>query len=200
MAAPDTIFPSSIDQPWILAFDETMRDQLATLPVEAVLVTLTDLVPVEALDLLISQWGLSGRGVDLSALTNDNKRILLRQAARLNATRGTIYALRFMFSVFGMPDIEVIEAAQLNIERYYDGTWYYSGVLPYGFEWHWAQYVIKIYVDSSTVTITEALLAAMEFVLFEYAPTRCHHLGFTLATDVEAEAVTITDNLTITVI
>ena len=200
MATPTTIFPPSIDQPWILAFDETMRDQLAGLPVEVVLVTLTDLVPEGALDILLAQWGLVGHGVDITNLSASDKRIVLRQAARLNAGRGTIFALRFMFAVFGMRDIVVVEAAELNAERYYDGTWYYSGVIPYGFEWHWAEYVIQIIVDTATVSIDSALLGAMDFVLREYAPTRCHHLGYTLVAPTEVEAITISDTLTITVI
>ncbi len=189
MAAPDTITPASIAQPWLLAFDETTRDKLEGLPVEAVLTYLTDLVPVGALDILISQWGLSGNGGLFGTATEQVKRNLLREAATINARRGTIWALRYMFSVFGMPKIEVIESAGLNIDRYYDGTWFYNGSIPYGFEWHWTQYVIKVYVDSATVPVDAALQAAMELVLLEYAPARCNHIAPTLTMETIVEEI-----------
>lgn len=192
-----SILPQSISKhPHISALEEGFADKLAALDVGAALLYLTEIVAESALDTLIAQWGLSGHGVEFSYLTVTQKRELVRQAALVNQRRGTIWVLRYMFAAAGMPEIHVAEAAELNVRRYYNGVWHYNGVIPYGFMWLWAQYAVVIYADVMTVAMTDALLAAMDRMLLEFAPARCAHIGFTARVRMDDE-LGLTDELTI---
>ena len=180
MAIQDNILPSSIrSAAHLAAFDAAMRDIMAGVDVGAVLIHLTQQVDASALDTLIEQWALVGEGVSVIDATQSVKRDLLVNAGIVNQRRGTIWVLRFIFSIAGIPDIEVIEANGLNIARYYDGTWFYSGVIPYGFQWKWAEYAIKIYVDTMTTSLSDAVYGTLDFILKAYAPARCKHIGYT---------------------
>ena len=198
MAIPDNILPSSIrDEPHIAAFDATMRDMLATVDVAAVLVHLTEQVAESALDTLIDQWGLNSGAFSMRTATVAAKRKILREAALLNRRRGTIWALRYIFEANGMEEIHVAEAGELNVRRYYNGVWRYSGAIPYGFMWLWAEYAIIIYTDNMTATLTQQLLDTMSAGLLAYAPARCHHIGYTMRVR-GPEEVGVGDSLQIT--
>ena len=181
MSIPDNILPSSIrDEPHIAAFDATMREMLATVDVSAVLVYLTEIVAESALDTLIDQWGLNSGAFSMRTATVAAKRKILREAALLNRRRGTIWALRYIFEANGIEEIHVAEAEELNISRYYDGTWRHNGAILHGFQWLWAEYAIIIYADNMTATLTQQLLDTMSAGLLSYAPARCHHIGYTM--------------------
>ena len=190
--------PQSISgETHIAAFETAFADKLAALDVGAVLLYLVQQLPADALDTLIDQWGLSGHGVVFTTYTDAQKRTLLRQAALVNQKRGTIWVLRYLFEAAGMPHIEIAEAVELNANRYYDGTWFYSGTIPFGFQWLWAEYAVKVYEDVATVTINAALLEAMDRPLLEFAPARCNHLDFQLIAP-QAEIIRASDVLVVT--
>lgn len=180
----------------IAGFETAFAEKLAALNVGAVLLYLTQQLSSSALDTLIQQWGLSGHGVEFSSYTEAQKRSLISQAALVNQRRGAVWVLRYLFEAAGMPHIEIAEAVTLNTDRYYDGTWFYSGVIPYGFQWLWAEYAVKVYEDVTTVTINEALLEAMDRILLEFAPARCNHIGFTLVVPM-ADTVGVSDSLSV---
>lgn len=180
MSIENNILPSSIrSKTHLAAFDAAMRDALAGLDIAAVLLHLTEQVEESALDLLIEQWGLTGEGVSVANATTQVKRTLLLNAALANQRRGTIWVVRLLFATAGIPDIDVVEATELNTARYYDGTWYYSGVIPYGFQWKWAEYAVRIYIDTATITIDQAILGTLDFILKAYTPARCKLIGYT---------------------
>lgn len=194
-----TILPQSISaQAHIQAFELAFAEKLAALDVSAVLLYLTEQVAESALDTLIAQWGLSGHGVEFTSYTVAQKRKLLNQAGLVNQKRGTIWVLRYLFDAAGFPEIEIVEAAELNIRRYYNGTWTYSGTIPYGFQWLWAQYVVRIQEDVAEITITTAVLDALDRLLLEFTPARCAHVGFTLAAR-PSDTLGLADNLVITI-
>lgn len=200
MAIPDNILPSSISgAPHLAAFDEVMRDALAGIDIGAVLVHLTEQVPESALDVIAEQWGLPGEGYSFASAPVDVKRKLIREAGLLNARRGTIWAIRYLFDVAGMPDIEVVEAGELNADRYYDGTWFYSGVIPYGFVWLWAQYAIKIHINTATIAMSDEFLLTMDFILKAYAPARCKRVGEYTSMAEMSEELIVADTLAINI-
>jgi hypothetical protein len=198
MAIPDNILPSPLRGiPHIAAFDQTMRELLSTIDPGTVLVHLTEQLPESALDVLIEQWGLLSPGFAIANATEAVKRKLLREAALLNSRRGTIWAIRYIFDVAGLPSIEVVEAPELNEKRLLDGTWILNGAWMLGYEWLWAQYAVKL-LDISGVTISPEFLQILDALLKAYAPARCAHIGYTTVGSF-AEELTIGDVLAINV-
>jgi P2-related tail formation protein len=194
-----TILPQSISKnPHIAAFELAFAEKLAALDVSAVLLYLTEQVAESALDTLIAQWGLSGHGVEFTSYTVAQKRKLLNQAGLVNQKRGTLWVLRYLFDAAGFPEIEIVEAAELNAPRYRNGTYFRSGTSYHGLTWLWAQYQIRIQEDVAEITITTAVLDALDRLLLEFTPARCAHIGFSLVAR-PSETLALADSLSITI-
>lgn len=195
-----TLLPQSISKnPHITAFEIAFAEKLAALDVGAVLLYLTEIVAESALDTLLDQWGVNAPGFNMNTTPVATKRKLLREAGLLNKRRGTIWALRYIFDANGMEAIHVAEADELNVRRYFNGTWFFNGMIPFGFQWLWAEYGIVIYTDEMTATMTDALMDTMTAGLLAYTPARCHLVGITHTVRMPDE-IGITDSLAITFI
>jgi len=192
------IIPKSINGlPHIAAFDDAFRAAMEAINIPAVLLHLSQQVPAGALDALIEQWGIDAPGFNVKTASEATKRRILEEAALLNSKRGTTWAIRYIFEAFGMPEIHVVEAAELNALRYHNGTFYHSGTITHGYQWLWAEYGIVIYVDNMTATMSTELIEKMQAGLLAYMPARDRNIGMTSRIRMPEE-IGVSDTLIIT--
>lgn len=131
------------------------------------LVNLVDTVDVSALPHLAEQWSLLGDGFEL-ALDESAQREMLRTATLIHQRKGTPWAIRQMFMLFGFGNID-IEEGRAGYRR--DGTisrnsgWAVRGDKSV----RWQDYRIKVH-RMITVQQEEQLKYLLNNVI---APARC---------------------------
>ena len=154
-----------------LAGDERFRvlGQLAArvseVDLSPLLVYLVDTVDASALPVLAEQFHLLGEGWEL-APNEDERRLLIKTSIELHRHKGTPYAVRLIFRVLGMGEIDLIEGRG-GYRR--DGTCRREAFYVRGdSSEHWAVYRVVCY---QLITTHQALLARS--MLETVAPVRC---------------------------
>lgn len=187
------------DVPHLLALVDAGKASVDSLPVEQVIVFLPQEVNANALDILIKEWSVNLPGIGDS--TDQVKRDMLDSALELHRFKGSLWSIREVFRIAGMPVIDILESVELNTynQRYYGG-FYYGGGSVYGpAAAHWAQYAIRFHMAATTQPIPNSLSQSMVDVLKEFAPARCELMwlaGYVTTSD----GASISDNLTLQVI
>ena len=149
MNKADTILPDSISIfPHLLAFDIAMKNQLAKIPLQVLLVYLVDNVPAASLPLLASQFDVLGyKGLALCQTVQD-QRNLIKRAIELHRFKGTPWAVKEALKSIGFTDIKLVE---------------HSGV-------HWATF--KVIITNDSIELTSESIADIMAMIHEYKNVR----------------------------
>lgn len=143
-----TILASSIAHvPHLAAIDEAAEARLAALDITPVLVYSISTVPAAALLLLAQQFDLMGPGGWDLAVTELDKRNLIRGAVELHRRKGTVWAVKESIRRVGYTDVEIVEHVSLD-GVLYNGVYTYNGTQNYGGGF-WADFRVKITVPDS---------------------------------------------------
>jgi phage tail P2-like protein len=145
----DTILPDSIAiYPHLLAYDVAMKNQLANIPLQVLLVYLVDNVPAAALPLLADQFDVLGyKGLKLCQ-TEQDQRNLIKQAIALHRYKGTPWSVKQALISIGFTDIQLIE---------HSGT-------------HWATF--KVVITNQDIILTEDSITDIMAMINEYKGCR----------------------------
>ena len=101
-------------------FDEICAERFNALNLECVLISLIDKVPSDALPHLAEQYHVTGNEGQLQAVTEEEKRNLIKSSIKMHRYKGTKYALKEIFRTLNLTcDIE---------------EWFNYGGLPYHFK------------------------------------------------------------------
>jgi phage tail P2-like protein len=103
-----------------------------------------DTVPVAVLLTLAQQFDMMGAGGWDLAVTEDDKRKLIKGAIELHRRKGTVWAVKESIRRVGFPDVAIIEHVSLN-SVLYNGEYEYNGTQTYGGGF-WADFRVKITV------------------------------------------------------
>ena len=101
-------------------FDEICEERFAQLDLESLLVSIIDNVPVDALPHLAEQYHITGNEGWLQALSETEKRNLIKSSIKMHRYKGTKYALEEIFKTLNIVG---------NIEE-----WFNYGGDPYHFK------------------------------------------------------------------
>lgn len=105
----DSLLPSPVQKPHILAFELLMKQRLNDIELEALLVYMIDTVDESALYYLASQFDVLGYGGWRLADTVEKKRSLIKKAIELHRYKGTVWAIREALKTVGFPDASITE-------------------------------------------------------------------------------------------
>ena len=83
-------------------FDEICEERFAQLDLESLLVSIIDNVPVDALPHLAEQYHITGNEGWLQALSETEKRNLIKSAIKMHRYKGTKYALEEIFKTLNI--------------------------------------------------------------------------------------------------
>lgn len=129
--------------PHIAIWDSIFKKRMDNLALDAILVYLIDNVDVSVLPYLAQQFDVTGYGGYRLAVTDDQKRTLIKQAIELHRYKGTVWAVKQAMSNVGFPDAV--------LEEHVDD--------------HWAKF--RVYVDIKSREINAAEIDALrEMILF----------------------------------
>lgn len=104
----------------IKIFDEICEERFSQLDLECILVSIIDNVPVDALPHLAEQYHITGNEGWLQALSEQEKRNLIKSAIKIHRYKGTKYALEEIFKTLNIVG---------NVEE-----WFNYGGKPYYFK------------------------------------------------------------------
>ena len=94
-------------------FDEICEERFAALDLDALLVSIIDNVPADALPHLAEQYHITGNEGWLQALSETEKRNLIKSSIKMHRYKGTKYALEEIFKTRGMHEFKKVEFAQM---------------------------------------------------------------------------------------
>lgn len=140
--------------------------QLAKIDLMPLVHQFIELVPEAYLYLLAEKWSVTGWDGWHLAKTPRQQRDLIKSAYKLHALKGTPFAIREVFRVLGLDEIDLIEG--LSGQRH-DGTIQKrNGVFYHGSRDKWAYYVVKL-----KQVITNNQAEQIKQMLKQFAPARC---------------------------
>ena len=94
-------------------FDEICEERFAALDLDALLVSIIDNVPADALPHLAEQYHITGNEGWLQALSETEKRNLIKSSIKMHRYKGTKYALEEIFKTKGLHEFKKAEFAKL---------------------------------------------------------------------------------------
>jgi phage tail P2-like protein len=191
----DSVLSSEVkSQDYLRIFDEMAALRFASIELEKILIYMFDTVDVKALSFLAEQFDLLGIKGWNAAVTEQQKRDLLKQAIELHRYKGTIYAIRRAVQSVGYYDIIIVEGA----EPTYDGEFNYDGFINYG-GGNWANFRVTLDIGNSkginTVETAEAIA-----LINEYKNARSKLVSVAYTATVIDNMDQITDEITLNVL
>jgi hypothetical protein len=148
-----------------------LADRLDALDLSVLLTDLIDMVTAEALPLLAEQFHVLGDEGWALAVTEDQRRSLIKNAIALHRYKGTPWAIHQALISLGLenPDLgwpaEVVEGLH---RLTYNGTRTYNGWFVYGDRAKWAHYRVVL-----TRPLTAEQAERARGLLAAVAPARC---------------------------
>lgn len=140
--------------------------QLARIDLMPLMHQFIELVPEAYLYLLAEKWSVTGWDGWHLAKTPRQQRDLIKSAYKLHALKGTPFAIREVFRVLGLGEVDLIEG--LSGQKH-DGTIKRrDGTFSRGSRDKWAHYVVQL---KRPVTNDQA--QQIKQMLKQFAPTRC---------------------------
>ena len=152
MSNPLTILPDSITiQPDIAALDVAIMQYLQAIPLEKLLVYDIDNITADALEVLAAQFDVLGYKGLRMAITEQDKRNLIKKAIELHKYKGTKWALKEAMRSIGFDNTEITTGV--------------AGPIPI-----WANF--KVTLDNVQVGITDDSIANLHRMIEEYKSQR----------------------------
>lgn len=151
MSSEVTILPNSVSHiPHLAAFDLMVKKRFDELQLDRVLVYLIDTVPAESLPYLAEQFDVLGyKGMRL-AVTEADKREIIKRAIELHRFKGTLWAVKESLKSIGFGDAEIVEHV----------------------EGHWAKF--RINIDLGVRVLSESEINDLIKMVTEYKNERSH--------------------------
>lgn len=185
------ILPSSIAHVKHLAAVDTAAElRFDGIDFTPLLVYNLSTVPAAALLLLAEQFDLMGPGGWDLAVTEENKRGLIRGAIELHRRKGTVWAVKESIRRVGFSDVSLVEHVSLG-GVFYNGVYTYNGTQTYGGGF-WADFRIKITVPD-TVGLSSTDRAKISAMVEEYKNVRSRLVDITFVLLLEETVVTNED-------
>jgi hypothetical protein len=174
----------------LAVFDDMVRERLADIDLQALLVNMVDVVPEDALIWLARQFGIMGNEGWAFTTTVEQRRELVKAAVELHRRKGTPWAIKNAIergTVITSDRIGFVEGSALDEVLYYDGSVFYDGHF-YGSEAHWAEFSVVIDVDGFPDPIVAGLSPLLHALVQEYKPARSHLVDVSFARTFEDSA------------
>lgn len=162
-----------LNNPSVPALIETVRAELLDIPVAPTLPLVIDEVPASALYFLADYFNVLGWNGWRLATTEEQRRELIRNAIRLQRTKGTPGAIRDIVKALGYNDIEIHE----GLGVLYDGSQVYDGSINYTVN-DWAVFRVTVFPENGIV-IAASTSAALRLLIEAYKNARSHLLDIT---------------------
>lgn len=140
-----------IDDINLKIFDEICEERFSKLELDVILVSIIDNLPSEALPHLAEQYHVTGNEGWLQARNDDEKRDLIKRSIEIHRYKGTKYALKRIFDMFGLLG---------NIKE-----WFETGDEPYTF---------SVDIDFISNGLDFGLIEKLEDLINEYKNVRSH--------------------------
>ena len=131
--------PSLASDERSIVFDK-LTQRFKQLDLSKLMLYLFDITEESALVHLAEQLSLFNDGWEM-AESDDAKRNLLKSAIQIHKRKGTPWAIREVFRMLGLGEIELIEGTGSIL---YDGAAKYDGTYYYGDDDKWATYVVRL--------------------------------------------------------
>lgn len=169
--------------PQLAAFDEMVKQRLEGIDLTPLLMYIIDTTDVDALPFLAEQFHVMGIEGWTLAVTEQDKRTLIKKAIELHRFKGTPWAVKNALSAVGFGDVTIVEGIgfDYNGQVDYDGSNTYSGG-------NWATFRIKIELPNDR-PMTAAELANMLALIFEYKNVRSHLVDISFVVSLQDEVV-----------
>ncbi len=171
----DNLLADSIKNiPHLAAFDDLAANRLDAIDISPVLINLIDTVPASALSYLAEQFDVLGFKGYKFAITEIDKRDLIKRAVDLHRYKGTPWAVKESLKSLGITDASVLEGI---FYLTYNGLYLYDGSASYG-EIQWPQF--RVLVNASSFSLVNMTLYRDIIVLVEeYKNVRSHLVDIT---------------------
>ena len=124
-------------------FDEICEERFAKLDLDAVLISIIDNVPADALPHLAEQYHITGNEGWLQALSDTEKRNLIKSSIKMHRYKGTKYALEEIFKTLNIVG---------NIEEWFN----YGACSPVPTARVWPFFTITTPLDRTLMLIYQA--------------------------------------------
>lgn len=145
---------------------ESLIRRLLEQDAAAVVVMDVDNLPASAIQHMAEQLSILDEPAWELAETDSARRNLLKRAFELHRFKGTLYAVRLVFSMLGLGDVQILEGRGGKIR---DGTYIRNGYVVRGdASEQWAVYRV---ICSRLLTLQQAAVARR--MLAYIAPARC---------------------------
>lgn len=139
-------------------FDEICEERFKGIDLNVLLVSIIDNVPSDALPHLAEQYHVTGNEGWLQCRNDDEKRDLIKRAIEVHRYKGTKYALRKIFDMFGIE-------GKIN-------EWFETGGEPFTF---------SVDLDFVSKGLDYELIAKLEDLINEYKNVRSHLLSMKIS-------------------
>lgn len=166
----DNLLADSIrNVPHLAAFDALAAARFDAIDVSPILINLIDTVPASALPYLADQFDVSGIKGYKFAVTDTDKRDLIKKAIDLHRYKGTPFAVKESLKSLGITDVGILEGVLSII---YNGLYLYDGSFTYG-EIQWPRF--RVIINASTFSLVDmALYRNIVVLVNEYKNVRSH--------------------------
>lgn len=147
---------------------ETTRQYLADVEPKLCMPYMVDICDASLLPILAKQFDVLGRkGYDL-AITELDKRELVKNAIYLHSIKGTPYSIRLALESLGYNIIQIIEGEGAEL---YDGERVHNGLIYYSSGGNWAYF--SVIVDIQLNGISSSVIAYIKEMIDIYKAKRC---------------------------
>lgn len=125
--------------PHLKAFDDVFKSRFDNFDFTAILMYMIDTAPSSALIHLAEQFDVLGFKGWIMAVTDHDKRSLIKRAISLHKKAGTPFAIRQAVEAVGFEDVQVVEHVGITFDGEYDwdGAVFFSGG-------GWATFRVKV--------------------------------------------------------
>jgi hypothetical protein len=175
MAGKRAVASGIANVPHLMAYLDAFSMTMAEVDLSIVLVQFADFAPAEALPLLAQQYDVLGvRGYQFCN-TDEQRRGLLREAARLKRIAGTPEAIEVAIVAIGFDNAIVSEQTGV----FYDGVYNYDGSQVYGGQ-EWYNLDVEIFYSGPLPSAGDQLLIRQLANIYKSERSVILNLKFTL--------------------
>lgn len=175
--------------PHLVAFDEAVKIRLEGIDLTPLLMYVVDTADVDALPYLAEQFHALGFEGWALAVTEADKRALIKKAIELHRHKGTPWAIRNAVRAVGFGECEIIEGVGFD----FDGGATYNGAQDYN-GGNWATFRVKVEIPN-TRPVTLAEFTALRSMILEYKNARSALADITLVLALETAHLLQEDQL-----
>lgn len=150
--------------------DKTINKIIGDVDLSPVMIYMIDIVNANALSFLASQFDVEGfKGFDL-AITESQKRELIKTSIQIKKHLGTPWAIKQALKTIGFDKVTIQEGTAAGEDKFYSGETNYDGSILYGGA-SWASFRVTIKTKFS-VSVSDETKAMVEKLILFYKNAR----------------------------